>query len=124
MKISKFKSILSIGLILGCASPLMAHSTWGVMPAYNLKAGQMAELDVVSSHLFTVPADVKTLVEPDSLAQVVFKGPAGSTAGAATAAKTIKSVKPLTTGGTYLAVATAKPLRIRARTILFALCRE
>ncbi len=109
MKLGKIECALSIGLLLGCASPLMAHDTWGVMPDYNLKAGQTAELDVVSSHLFAVPATAKDLVEPDSLAQVVFKGPSGSTTGVAGADKAFKSVKPLKADGTYLAVATTKP---------------
>lgn len=109
MKINKLKSILSIGLILGCAGSAVAHDTWGVMPSYKLKAGQAAEMDVVSSHLFCVPADAKTLVESDTLAQVIFKGPAGDTLGLASPDKTFKSAKTFKASGTYLAVAVSKP---------------
>jgi len=112
MKKSALKHVLTVaataGCLLGGTSNLLAHDTWAVMKNYNLGKTEAPVVDVVSSHVFTIPA--RDLVSTDRVEKVFFLAPDGSKTPAVPLGKEAFHAKhALKTSGTHVAVVITPP---------------
>lgn len=106
------KQVLTVaataGCLLGGAMGASAHDTWAVLKNYTPAKTEAPVVEVVSSHLFTVPA--KDLVKVDKVKELFFLAPDGSETPAIPMGNEAFHAKHvLGTLGTYVAVVISPP---------------